>query len=192
MACRCGGTFLTPILAIAGLVAAGAGGYKLLNGCGSCSGTEANTALVSTTTDDHGSCSLCPGEATECSAHVQTASATESSCCSSKDAAKVSTVAAASQPASCCSEGNAKVSTVSATSAKPDSCCMSKGEATVKTVAAAEAKSECCSATKAEKVCKEGTDGCTGDGKAGCCGGCDGEKKTEEKKADGAVATSGK
>ncbi len=163
MACRCGGTFLTPILAIAALAAAGAGGYKLINGCGSCSDKSTPAALVSTTTDGPGSCSLCPGEMTACPAGVQTVSATE--------------------PLSCCTEGNAaKVSAVAAVSAKPDGCCMSKGEANVKTVAATEDK----------QACKEGTDGCSGDGKDGCCGGCDGQKKSEEKKADGTVATSGK
>jgi hypothetical protein len=180
MACRCGGTFLTPILAIAGLAAAGAAGYKMINGCGTCT-TGSETALVSIT-DDKGSCPLCPGHSTECEAHVQTASATEaSSCCSEKAAT------------SCCSEKDAaKVSTVAA-APKADGCCMSKGEANVKTVAATEVKKEgCCSEgkseAKVEKVCKEGTDGCTGDGKEGCCGGCEGKKKEEKKE----VATSGK
>ena len=68
-----------------------------------------------------------------------------------------------------------KVKTVAAEG--KSECCASK-EAAVKTVAAEAKKEGCCSSeAKTEKVCKEGTDGCTGDGKNGCCGGCEGEKK---------------
>lgn len=147
MSCRIGGTFLTPILAIAGLVAAGTVGYKMLSGgCSSCVDKDVKAAVVHVAGEDHGDCALCTGHK-ECESTM------------------------ASKSEGCCSE----TKTV-AVEAKSE-CCGSK-EAAVKTVAAEAKKEGCCSSeAKTEKVCKEGTDGCTGDGKNGCCGGCEGEKK---------------
>lgn len=168
MSCRIGGTFLTPILAIAGLVAAGTVGYKVLSGgCTTCTDSDAKAAMVNVA-NDHGDCSLC-ADHKECESH--TASKSEGCCSETK------TVAAEAKT-ECCASKEAAVTTVAAEG--KTECCASK-EAAVKTVAAEAKKEGCCSEAKTEKVCKEGTDGCTGDGKDGCCGGCEGEKKEEKK-----------
>lgn len=166
MSCRIGGTFLTPILAIAGLVAAGTVGYKVLSGgCSSCVDKDVKAAVVHVAGEDHGDCALCTGHK-ECESTM--ASKSEGCCPETK------TVAAEAK-SECCASKEAAVNTVAAEG--KTECCASK-EAAVKTVAAEAKKDGCCSSeAKTEKVCKEGTDGCTGDGKNGCCGGCEGEKK---------------
>lgn len=78
------------------------------------------------------------------------------------------------------------------------SCCTEGAEAGAMVVLASETKTEakvegsCCTG-EAKVACKNGTDGCTGDGKDGCCGGCAEEKKAAETVASsGAAPTGGK
>ncbi len=106
--CRCGTNFLMPVLAIAGLVTMGAAGYRVVSGCGSCGQAEVNAKLVSTTTDDGGSCGLCPGHGGCESAAVAAAAEKEEGCCAAKEVANVKTVAATEVKKDGCCEGEAK------------------------------------------------------------------------------------
>ena len=163
MACRCGGTFLAPLLAIAGLSAVGAAGYHMVSGQCCLSGGD-QTKIVTTSTQETPSCSLCPGAA-------ETVAMTET------------------KADGCCPFTNdAAAKNVAMSEPKADGCCAAgKEAAAIKTVAATtEAKAGCCAA-KGETVCKDGKEGCTGSGENGCCGKCSDEKKT-----DGSVASSGK
>lgn len=78
------------------------------------------------------------------------------------------------------------------------SCCAESAEAGAAVILASETKTEvkaegsCCTG-EAKVACKNGTEGCTGDGKDGCCGGCADEKKAAETVASsGAAPTGGK
>lgn len=159
MRCRCGSSYLIPILCVAGIAAVGAAGFRALTGgCGSCDTEAAKPAatLVSTSSEKH--CALCPDSATpECSEAMKTACAETGGCSEAKMAAcSEAKKAACSESKTACSD--AKVA-----------CDSAKTDAKVQTVAA-EAKG-CCKAN-AEPACKEGKDGCTGNGENGCCGKC--------------------
>lgn len=122
MGCRCGGTFLAPILAVAGVVAAGAAGYRVVSGgCGSCAEQSANTALVSATTD-HCSGGVCPGATPECAANLEACTGEPSGCPGMEHGTSVKTVASEAKSdakSGCCSE--AKVQEVAKDG--KDGCC---------------------------------------------------------------------
>ncbi len=84
----------------------------------------------------------------------------------------------------CCS-GESKQAVLAAQT-EGKSCCQGETEAAaVTTVAQTEEASGCCTG-EAKTACKEGTEGRTGDGKDGCCGGC-----KEKAEAGETVASSG-
>ncbi len=106
-------------------------------------------------------------------------------CSSCGDAATEATLVTTTEdpPACCSAESKAAVL---AASKESGGCCHAETEAEVTTVADTE-KSGCC-AGEAKIACKHGTEGCTGDGKEGCCGGCAEELKAAEAEK---VASSG-
>lgn len=114
-----------------------------------------------------GSCTGCTDEAAATLVSTETES---HGCCAAESKA---TLVADKIEGGCCSEE-------------------AQGGAVVTTVAA-ETESSCCTG-EAKTACKDGTDGCTGDGKNGCCGGCAQEKAAEAEKvaSSGAPAGGGK
>lgn len=104
-------------------------------------------------------------------------------CCGEKPAEHAALVSSDDCGTSCCSGQEA-------VALKTDSACCTEGEAPVVLAAQEPAESSCCTG-EAKQACKDGTDGCTGDGKNGCCGGCEGEK-AEQAAASGAAPTGGK
>ena len=92
--------------------------------------------------------------------------------CKTSDAKVVA--AAATTEESCPLCPSAKTA---ATTTQEDACCSNKTEVVQTVAQTTEAPGGCCKADKTEaKECKQLSDGCTGDGKDGCCGGCAAEK----------------
>lgn len=106
-------------------------------------------------------------------------------CSSCDDATTEATLVSTTDDASACCSAESKAA-VMAAAKESGGCCHGETEAAVTTVADTE-KSGCC-AGEAKIACKHGTEGCTGDGKDGCCGGCAEELKAAEAEK---VASSG-